>query len=185
MNRFFIDFGSPRSLKGAKGSPKDDKESPKGYPKESQERPKRRPGKRKGAQGTLKSLTFGKSQAAKKQANQKPDSSKTELSFENGAHFQPRRTKERPRGPPKAHRNPKRGPSKAKGGPQRAEGNPKEGQERPKGGSGRPKGAQGSPKGSRGRAQGRPKGPQGRCNLTSPMSKCTLPKCILNFGKSR
>ena len=43
MNRFFLDFGSPRSLKGAKGSPKEDQERPEGDPKEGQERHKRAP----------------------------------------------------------------------------------------------------------------------------------------------
>ena len=107
MNRFFIDFGSPRSLKGAKGSPKEAKESPKGDPKEGQERPKTRPGERKGAQGTLKSLTFGGSQASKKQANQERDFLKTELSIESGAHFEREDAKGRPRGVQKVHRKPK------------------------------------------------------------------------------
>ena len=77
---------APRRLKKAKGSPKEDQERPKGDPKEGEERHKRRPGGPKGAQGRLERLTFGGSQASKKQENQKRDFSKTELSFESGAH---------------------------------------------------------------------------------------------------
>ena len=128
------------------GDPKEEKESPKGHPKEGQERPKRRPGERKRAQGTLKSLTFWGSQASKKHANQEPDFSKTELSFESGAHFERGGAKGRPRGAQKVHREPKGGPSKAQMGAQ-------EGQREPKG---RPREAQGKPRG----AQRSPREPQ-------------------------
>ena len=62
---------------------------------------------------------------SKKEANQGRDFSKTELSFESGAHFNQRRTKGTPRRVQKAHREPKGGSSKAQKGPKRAKGGPK------------------------------------------------------------
>ena len=119
--------------------------------------------------------------ASKKEENQKRDFSKTELSFESGAHFESGGAKGRPRGAQKVHREPKGGPSKAQGG-QRAKGSPKEGQERRSGG---PKGAQGSPKGGPREAQGAPKDGEGEAKRCQRRPRQAITRWILTWAVSR
>ena len=80
--------GVHRERKGGPSKAQEGRKGAKGNPKEGQERPKGGPGKPKGAQRSPKWLTFWGSQTSKRQENQKRAFSKTELSFESGAHFQ-------------------------------------------------------------------------------------------------
>ena len=140
--------------KGGSRGPRETQRRAKGRPREAQGGPKE---PKRARSGSL----FG-TQVTKKRKNPKRGFSKTELSFENGAHFERGRAKGRPRGAQGVHREPKGGPSKAQGRLKGAKGTPKGAKRGPRNPLGLSKDTKGAPREAQGRPKERPREAKGR-----------------------